>query len=105
MDAFKLRIYVPCHKQQVGKSVVVRIEKAASPAHEVGLFTQPRGTGNDGEGGVPIVMKQVYVLIGEIGFDNIQPAIVIVVRSGYTHACLGFAIFTETHTRSEERRV
>ena len=85
-------------EQQVKIAVIVVIKKFQTPAaHQPRSHPDPIGIGNVAEHFVLIVVvERVHFLI-DIGREQVDPAILIVVRCVYSHPRAGFAKAADAH--------
>jgi len=84
--------------EHIGEAIIVGIEKAASPTNKVGLFIHARCLRKICEHGLPVIVVKIHHFIREVRLDDIEPAVVIVVRGTYAHARLLLAFSAEGHT-------
>src|SRR4051812_20277373 len=75
-----LRINVTVGDEKVWPNVVVEVEKLYPEAQERNAHrTTSRVSGQIGELAIVVVVVEVVGVVGEIGFDDVGPAIMIVV--------------------------
>src|ERR1035438_5548769 len=84
--------------EKVGKSIVIRIEKAASPTHKVALLANTCEPGHVCECRIAVIVVQIYTFIRKICLYYIEPSVMIVVAGSDAHACLRPSVFTEGDT-------
>src|SRR5439155_14848094 len=89
------RIHAAGHNEHVRQTVVVQIDDARSPADESRLYADASANGEIIEVAFAIVAVQDVGVGGEMGFENIQVAVEIVVTNGDTHARLLHAVLAE----------
>ena len=92
--ALNLRKSVSRNHEQVRQAVVVEIHHAGAPAHEAILHRQPGSPAGFFEIGLAHVVIEVRGIAFEIGFEDIETAVEIVVAHGRAHPGLLLAIFT-----------
>src|SRR5581483_4870774 len=95
LELIDLRINVAVYKKQVGPAVVVEVEEHRSPAEILGVQSDAGGESGIGEGSIAIVVIERGAVVGEVGFEDIEAAIAIVVGHGRAHACLLASVFVE----------
>ncbi len=101
MLAVDFGIDVPVHQNQIGPAIVVEVEEHGSPAQILRVQAQSRGRGRIGKGAVAVVAVQRRSIVGEIGFENVEMAVAVVVGDGRAHACLLAPVFVEGGARGD----
>ena len=96
-----LGIDVTVYEQEVGPTVVVEIEKHGAPAEVLGVQAETRGVGDVVESAVAIVAVERGGVVGEVGFENVEAAVAVVVGGRGAHAGLGAAVFVEGCARGD----
>ena len=81
--------------QNIGPAVVVHIEESAAPAQELGVRSESRGEGGVFETRTALIVVQRRSIAGEIGFDDVEIAVHVIVCGRNAHAGLGLAIRTQ----------
>ena len=81
--------------QEVGPAVVVDVGEHGSPAEGVGVDAETGGEGGVGEGAVGIVAVEGCGVVGEVGLEEVDAAVSVVVGGGGAHAGLLAAVFVE----------
>ena len=76
------------HLDDVCPSVIVVIDEAAAPGHISIVDADAGGERDVTEGAVSVVVIKVAGIIGEVGFEDVEPAIAIVVGDGDAHSGL-----------------
>ena len=76
----------------VGPAVVVVVDEAAAPRHVVVVDANAGCESDVAEGSVAVVVVQVARVVGEVGLEDVEPAIAVVVGYGNTHASLLMAV-------------
>ncbi len=87
-----LRIDVAVDLHDVGPAVVVVIHKATAPRDILIVDADAGSEGDIGEGAVAVVVIEVAGVVGKIGFEDVKPAIAIVVGDSEAHTCLFVAV-------------
>src|SRR3982074_639822 len=89
-------IHVPVTYENVRPAVVVEIKKAAAPAQKLGVRTQTRRESRVFKTTTTLIVVQRGSVAGEIGFDQVQVSVEIIVAGGNSHAGLRLAVRTES---------
>src|SRR5579862_2085805 len=89
------------HIEDVLESVIIRVKETTPPTHIVGLPTQPCRSRDVAEYGIPVVMEEVDTLVREVGFEQVKPAIVVIVCGRDAHTGLPHDVLTETHAAQQ----
>ena len=88
--------------KQIDPAVVVVIEKLRAPADVRQTHRRDlRGVRKIGERVFAVVMIKRVVFVGEVGDEDVELAVVIVVAGGHAHAALLAAVFIDRGARSE----
>src|SRR5216684_6417043 len=95
LELLDFRVDVAVANENVGPAVVVEIEKAAAPAEILGVFAEAGLVGGIFEIGATEIAVERRSVAGEIGFDEIEIAIEIVIGGRDAHAGLGLAVGAE----------
>src|ERR1700744_3642750 len=82
-------------------SVVVIIDKPATPRDVTIVNPNPGGKGDVAEGSVAVVVVQVARVIGKVGLEDIEPSVTVVVRDGDAHPGLFVAVVVVGATRHD----
>src|SRR5579872_3263542 len=90
-----LGIDVAVGENQIGPAVIVEVEKHRAPAQILGVQAQAGSESGVGEGAVAIVVVERRRIVGEVGFEDVEAAIAVVVGDGCAHAGLLAAVFVE----------
>src|SRR5205807_2678720 len=85
---------VPVDLHDVGPAVIVVIDEAASPSNVASIDSEARGKANVTEAAIAVVVVDVDSVVGEVGLENVEPAVAIVIGDTDAHAGLLVAIFT-----------
>src|SRR5216683_2966269 len=96
MLAIHFRVDVAVGEEQIGPAVVVEIEKRDAPAEVLRVEPESRGKGFVVEGAVAIVAVERGGIVGEIGFEQIEFAVAVVVGNGRAHAGLLAPVVVES---------
>src|SRR5208282_3879090 len=90
--AFNFRIYVSIDLEKVLPAIVVVVEKAAAPGDVLVVNANSGGKGNIVECSIRVVVVEIAGVIGKIRFENVEPAVTVVVGHSHTHSGLLMAI-------------
>ena len=82
--------------EDIRPAIVVKIKKAAAPAEILGVLAEAALEGGVFEICAAEIVVERRRVAGEIGFDEIEIAVEIVIACGNTHACLGLAVGAES---------
>src|SRR6266566_865695 len=96
MLAIDFRVDVAVRQEQIGPAVVVEIEKRDAPAKVLRVEPESRGEGFVVEGAVAIVVVERGGIVGEIGFEQTEFAVTVVVGNGRAHAGLLAPVVVES---------
>ena len=96
MLAIYFRVDVAVDEEQIRPAVVVEIEKRDAPAEVLRVEPESRGKGFIVEGAVAIVVVERGGIVGEIGFEQIEFAVTVVVGNGRAHAGLLAPVVVES---------
>ena len=86
--AIDFGVDVPVELDEVGPSVVVVVDESATPGDVAIVDADAGGEGDVGVCSVAVVVVEVAGVVDEVGFEDIEPAIAVVVGDGDAHACL-----------------
>src|SRR2546425_10566760 len=95
LELLDLGIDVTVADENVGPAVVVHVEKAAAPAEILRVRAESGGESGVLEIGAAEIAIERGRVAGEIGFDDVEIAVEIVIDSGDAHAGLGLAVGRE----------
>ena len=87
-----LRIDVAIDLDDVGPAVVVVVDKPAAPCDIIVVDADAGVERQIGESSVAVVVIEVAGVVGEVGLEDIEPAVAVVVGHGHAHACLLVAV-------------
>src|SRR5437660_11515664 len=88
-----LRIHVAIGDEDVLPAIVIKIEKLYAEGKKRNAdWPKVRRAGHVGEFAVVVVVVEVVAVVGEIRFNDVGPAVVVVVGGVNAHASLLFAI-------------
>lgn len=76
----------------VGPAVVVIVDEAAAPRHVVAVYANAGCESDVAEGSIAVVVVQVARVVGEVGLEDVEPAIAVVVGYRNTHPSLFMAV-------------
>src|ERR1700732_2949317 len=93
-----LRIDVSVDLNDVLPAVVVVVDKATSPGYVAIVDANAGCRGQIAEGPVAVVVIEVAGVIGEVGLEDVEPAVTVVIGQGDTHSCLLVAVVVEGDT-------
>src|SRR5437660_1165721 len=94
-ELLDLGIDVAVADEDVGPAVVIHIEEAATPAEKLCVAAEPAGERGVFKTGVADVVVEGRCVAGEIGFDDVEIAVEIVIGGGDAHAGLGLTVGAE----------
>src|ERR1700682_1871106 len=83
---------MPAYNEYVREAVVVQINHSRTPSHKSIVDREPGLPGNVFEVCFPGIAIEIRNVIREIGFENVEPAVEIVISYGESHAGLLFAV-------------
>src|SRR6202162_2768339 len=89
---FDLGINVAVADQNIGPAIVVEIEEPATPSQKLRVRAQPRGERGILEVARALIVVERRGVAGEIGLDQIEVSIQIVIRRGNPHAGLRLSV-------------
>src|SRR5205807_6815443 len=95
-ELLDFRIDVAIADQDVGPAIVIHVEETAAPAEVLSVGAKAGGEGCVFETGAAEIVIERGSVSGEVGFDEIEVAIEIVVGGGDTHAGLRLSIGTKS---------
>ena len=98
MNSRQLRIHMPVAVQRIQMAVIVRIKKATAPPNVVRPPVQPRSRCLIGKDGLAIVVEQIRRFVRKVRFEQVQPAIIIVVTRRHPHAGFFHTLTAVRHT-------
>ena len=96
---FELRIDVAVSDENVRPTVVVIIEKASAPAQVFQVEAKFGVERPEAERPVALIAVEVRYVVFEVGLENIEPPIGVVVPGGYTHSGLLAPVLVIPDTR------
>jgi len=94
---FNFRVNVPRNHEEIGITVVVEVEHAGAPANVAGLHGDASLTGDIIEIGLSVVVVENARVVGEMGFEEVQVAVEVIITDADAHASLLVAIVAEGH--------
>ena len=83
------------HQQQVGPAIVVEVEEHGSPAKILGVQAEASSGRRISEGSGFVVVQQRRGVVGEVGLEDVEPAVAVVVGHRRAHSRLRAAVFIE----------
>ena len=83
---------------EVGPTVVVDVGEHGSPAEGFGVNAEAGGKGGVGESAVGVVAVEGSGVVGEVGFEEVDATVSVVVGGSGAHACLLTAVFVEGYS-------
>jgi hypothetical protein len=95
-------IHVAVCDEQIEEAVVVHVHEAHAPSHERGAAPRDASHVADvGEEPTAAVLIQCVVVVREVGDDQIEMPVIVVVRRIDAHSCLRAAVAAEGHAGFE----
>src|SRR5260370_25869400 len=88
-------------QQDVDPAVVVVVEKQSAPSEVISQASQAGVENAIGERAVAFVAIGIGAVIGKVGLQNVQVAVVVIIGRSHTHARLRLAVFVERGSRSK----
>src|SRR5206468_11777896 len=85
MVVVNLRVNVSIHLKDVLPAIIVIINKRASPCDIAVVDSNTGSERNVRESPIAIVVVQVAGVVSEVGFENVEPAVAVVVGDSDTH--------------------
>ena len=82
-------------EEEVGPAVVVDVGEHGSPAEGVGVDAEACRESHVGEGAVGIVVVEGGGVVGEVGLEEVEATVSVVVGGGSAHPGLLAAVFVE----------
>ena len=93
-------IDVAVDHEDVFPAVVVVVHESRSPAEKGnGVLCEARVVADVGEIGVAIVVIEDVVVVGEVGYEEVVAAVVIIVADGYSHGGYFASVLVEREAR------
>src|SRR5277367_819846 len=89
---FNLRVHVAVDLEKILPAIIVVIEEAASPRDVLIVDTNSGGKRNIVESAISIVVVEVASVIRKTRFENVEPAVAVVIGHANTHSGLFVAI-------------
>ena len=86
------RIDVAVDLNDVRPAVVVVVDESASPGDVAVVNADAGGKSHVGESSVTVVVIEVAGVVGEVGFEDVEPAIAVVVTDTDAHSGLLVAV-------------
>ena len=83
-------VHVPVHVEEVGPTIVIKIEESAAPTKQAGVCGQASGLRVLFKQALASIAIKIGEIVGEIGFKDIQQSVAIVVSCGNTHTLIDF---------------
>src|SRR5580704_11505672 len=90
--AFNLRVHVAVNLEKILPAIIVVIEEAAAPRDVLIVDANSGGKRNIVESAVSIVVVEVASVVGKVCFENVEPAVAVVIGHAYAHSGLLVAI-------------
>src|SRR5437763_5827033 len=88
-----LGIDMAVYLDNIGPAIVVVVHETASPGDVLVVDADAGGEGYVTEGAVPVVVIEIASVIGKVGFENIEPAVTVVIGNSNAHPGLLVTIF------------
>ena len=80
------RIDVPIDLHDVLPSIIVEIDEAAAPSHILVVDTDSGRKRNIVKCAVTIVVVEIASIVSEVRFEDVKPAVTVVVGYGHAHS-------------------
>src|SRR5947208_16930116 len=78
--------------QDVQPAGNIEINEAATPSNVLVVDADARGECNVTKGSVAVVVIEVARVVGEVGLENIKPAVAVIIGDGNAHSGLFVAV-------------
>ncbi len=88
---FRVDVSVDLHN--VLPAVVVHIDKPTTPGHVLIVDANAGRKRNITESSIAVIVIEVAGVVREVGFENVEPPVAVVICNPHTHASLLVAIF------------
>src|SRR4030095_5373228 len=95
---FHFRINMTIHQKDIGPSVVVYIDETTTPAEPARIESHSCWKRNVVECRLAGVSIERRSITGEVGLEDIEPPIMVVIRCCYTHSRLWLTVDTQSAT-------
>ena len=82
MLAVDFGVNVSVYKKNIGPAIAVEIEEHSAPAEVFGVESEAGGVGDVVESAVAVVTIESGGVVGEIGFEDVEFAVAVVVGDG-----------------------
>src|ERR1017187_1911973 len=95
------RVDVPIDLNDVRPAVIVVVNEAAAPGDVAVVDADTRGKGDIAVGSVAVVVVEVDRVVHEVGLEDIEPAVAVVVGHGQPHAGLLMSVVVVSAARHD----
>src|SRR5690348_15103178 len=94
-----LRIHMPVRHKYIHPAIVIVVEEFHAKAKKRNADrSEPGRPSLVGKAAIVVVVVEVVGIVGEIGFHQVRPAVIVVIGAVHPHAGLGQAISAESHS-------
>src|SRR5207244_5536479 len=83
--------------EQIWKAVIVQIHNSRAPADVSGFNSQASANGHIVKIALAVIAVKNISIVGEIGLEDIQVAVQVIVANPNSHACLLHAVLTKSN--------
>src|ERR1017187_3552412 len=97
-NLFHLGIYAAGYEEDVRPPIVVQIEDAVSPTGKAGLDAESCSVSDIVEVTLTVISIQDVVVIGKVGFENVEMPVCVVIPNPISHAGLFGSIVAQRDT-------
>ena len=92
-------IYVAVDHHDILPPIMVHIHKQDSPSEVLSVGSQPGTVHEFGERAIAIVVEHIRNIVAEVGFDDVDVAVIVVIGCGDAHSCLFLPVLVQGDTR------
>src|SRR5262245_30808148 len=92
---------MPIDHEDVAPAVIVIIQKQNSPAQKAASLAKPGTKDAVRESSITGVEVKIRAVVSKVRLDQIETAVMVVVRNCHAHTSLSFTIFIKGSSRSE----
>ena len=93
--ALHFRVNVACNHEQIGIAIVIQIDDAGAPADVTGIDCEARRSGEVVEVSLAVIVIKAVGVLGEVGFEQIEMTVEIIVANADAHSGLLHAVIAE----------
>src|SRR5579871_5013353 len=94
---------MPVHVQNIGPAIIVEVKESTTPTQQSRMGCQPCRLGIVLKQALAMIAIKIWKIVGEVGLENIQQPVAVVVPSGSAHSRLVSTITAGRNTRFQTR--